>query len=138
MNLCRHNDGKVAGKAATMLWVLWKNRNNWIWNHEKDNRQQLGRLEMNLWHEWEAVQVANSSGGQQVQQVPSAWQPPPQGKFNCNVDAGIHEAAKKTSAGWCVRDYRGRFVLGGSSWIHGKCSTNEGEALALLEAMKEM
>jgi ribonuclease HI len=24
------------------------------------------------------------------------------------------------------------------SWIHGKCSSNEGEALALLEAMKEL
>jgi ribonuclease HI len=29
-------------------------------------------------------------------------------------------------------------VLGGSSWIDGTCSSNEAEALALLEAMKEL
>jgi ribonuclease HI len=29
-------------------------------------------------------------------------------------------------------------VLGGNSWIHGSCSSNEGEALALLESMKEL
>jgi ribonuclease HI len=29
-------------------------------------------------------------------------------------------------------------VLGGSSWIDGMCSSNEWEALALLEAMKEL
>jgi ribonuclease HI len=54
------------------------------------------------------------------------------------VDAGIHADARKTTAGWCVRDYRGHLILGGSSWIHGKCSPNEGEALALFEAMKEL
>jgi ribonuclease HI len=28
--------------------------------------------------------------------------------------------------------------LGGTSWIYGNCTSNEGEALALLEAMKEL
>ncbi|PNY05815.1 cytochrome p450 [Trifolium pratense] len=65
-------------------------------------------------------------------------QKPPQGTYKCNVDAGFHGEARKTSAGWCVRDHIGQFVLGGSSWIQGSCSTNEGETLAMLEAMKEL
>jgi ribonuclease HI len=66
------------------------------------------------------------------------WQPPPRGKYKCNVDAGIHKDARKTSFGWCLRDDRGNFVVGGSSWINGTCSSNEGEPLALLEAMREV
>jgi hypothetical protein len=57
------------------------------------------------------------------------------------VDAGLHDEAHKTLIGWCVREttaVRGQYVLGDSSWIHGSCSSNEGEALALLEAMKEL
>jgi ribonuclease HI len=54
------------------------------------------------------------------------------------VDGGLHDEAQKTSAGWCVRDSRNQYVLGGRSWIHGSCSSNEGETLALLEAMNEL
>jgi hypothetical protein len=36
-----------------------------------------------------------------------SWQPPAQWRYNCNVDAGVHADPRKTSAGWCVRDYRG-------------------------------
>ncbi|MCI22755.1 hypothetical protein A2U01_0043931, partial [Trifolium medium] len=99
MKLCRNSDRKEAGKAAMLIWVLWNNRNNWVWNHEKDQGQQLGIKAMSLWHEWEAVQDAYSSGGQQAQQLQWSWQTPPQGKYKCNVDAGLHEAARKTSAG---------------------------------------
>ncbi|CAJ2672830.1 unnamed protein product [Trifolium pratense] len=55
-------------------------------------------------------------------------------------DDDMHENynVRKTSAGWCVRDCRGQFVLGGSSWILGRRSVNEGEALAMLEATKEL
>ncbi|MCI87469.1 hypothetical protein A2U01_0108752, partial [Trifolium medium] len=52
---------------------------------------------MSLWHEWDAVQDAYSSGRQQAQHMHASWQTPPQGKLKCNVDAGLHEAARKTS-----------------------------------------
>ncbi|PNX76764.1 hypothetical protein L195_g032722, partial [Trifolium pratense] len=44
----------------------------------------------------------------------------------------------KTSTSWCVRDYMGEFKMDGTSWIQGNCSIIEGEAIALLEAMKEL
>jgi ribonuclease HI len=138
MKLCRFSDRKDAGKAAMLIWILWNNRNNWLWNQEKEQWQQLGFKALCFWHEWDAVQRVYSSGNQQVQQHQIEWQPPPRGKYKCNIDVGIHENARKTSAGWCVRDHRGHFVLGGSSWIDGRCSSHEGEALALLEAMKEL
>jgi ribonuclease HI len=138
MQLCRHSSGSDAGKAATVIWFLWKNRNSWVWNKETEHGQLLGCKALNFWHEWQAVQCIYTSNVQQVQQRQSSWQPPPRGKYKCNIDVGVHADARKTSAGWCVRDHRGFFVLGGSSWIDGSCSPHEGEALALLGAMKEL
>ncbi|MCI45435.1 hypothetical protein A2U01_0066674, partial [Trifolium medium] len=69
MELYCNSDRKELGKAAMLIWVLWKNRNNWICNHEKDQGQQLGMKAMSLWYEWDAVQDAYSSGGQQAQQM---------------------------------------------------------------------
>jgi ribonuclease HI len=138
MKLCRHCDRDDAGKVAVLLWILWQNRNNSVWNQDKEHGQHLGYKALLTWHEWKAVQCVYNSGMQQVQQQQLSWQPPPSGKYKCNIDVGVHKDARKTSAGWCVRDHRGYFVLGGSSWIDGRCSSNEGEALALLEAMKEL
>ncbi|KAK2384992.1 putative mitochondrial protein [Trifolium repens] len=138
LKVCQFNDRNDAGKAAMLIWILWNNRNNWVWNQEKEQGQQLGFKAISFWQEWKAVQREYSSSVQHVQQQQVQWQPPPRGKYKCNIDVGIHVDARKTSAGWCVRDHRGQFVLGGSSWIDGRCSSYEGEALALLEAIKEL
>jgi hypothetical protein len=37
-----------------------------------------------------------------------------------------------------VRDYLGRFVLAGTTWLEGGCSVIEGEAVALFEALKSL
>ncbi|PNX82461.1 replication protein A 70 kDa DNA-binding subunit [Trifolium pratense] len=74
-----------------------------------------------------------------AQQIESSlqWQKPPFGWHKCNVDAAFHKKEMKTSAGWCVRDHTGQFVMAGTSWNQGRCSIIEGEAIALLEAMTE-
>jgi ribonuclease HI len=135
LQMCRQAGRVDAGKAAMLVWVIWSNRNNYVWNHEKELGQQLGYRAACSWLEWNTVQREFSSNDQQVPQHQLSWQAPPRDKLKCNVDVGIHNDVRKTSIGWCVRDFRGNFVMGGSSWIHGRCSSNEGEALALLEAM---
>jgi ribonuclease HI len=137
--ICCNSDKQEAGRAGMLIWVLWNNRNNWVWNHEKELGKNLGYKALSLWHEWVVVQRVHTNNNQQEhQQQVLAWQPPFQGKPKCNTDAGVHGDAMKTSAGWCVRDHRGHFVLGGNSWIDETCSSNEAEVLALLEAMKEL
>ncbi|PNY14077.1 putative prefoldin subunit 1-like protein [Trifolium pratense] len=58
--------------------------------------------------------------------------------LKCNIDAGFHAEVGKTSAGWCVRDNMGRFVIAGSSWTNGRYTIIEGEAISMYEAMKEL
>jgi hypothetical protein len=72
-------------------------------------------------------------GGQQVvqQQQPLRW-------YKYNVDAGFHKELNKTSFDWCLRDYKGRFVMAASYWLDGNCSIVEGESIALLEVLNFM
>ncbi|PNX84959.1 cytochrome p450 [Trifolium pratense] len=56
----------------------------------------------------------------------------------CNVDASLHNRLSKTSAGWCVRDFMGHFVVAGTSWKHGNLSVIEEEAEALIAAIQEI
>ncbi|XP_045811195.1 uncharacterized protein LOC123905578 [Trifolium pratense] len=123
-----------------LVWILWNNRNNWVWNNVKDSGQQLCGKAMHLWNEWDAVQQIRDRNNSrpQVHQQNTQWKQPEFGWLKCNVDAGFHIEQGVTSAGWCVRDYLGQFVLAGTSWIKGKCSIIDGEALALFEAMKEL
>jgi hypothetical protein len=135
--ICKSTDMSTSGKVAMLSWVLWNNRNNWVWNQTKESGQQLGYKAIRLWNEWNEVQsISNGLRGQEQHRL--QWQKPQQLWLKCNVDAGFHHESERTSVGWCVRDTMGRFILAGSSWMNGKCALMEGEALAVLEAMNEM
>ncbi|MCH90308.1 RNA-directed DNA polymerase (Reverse transcriptase) [Trifolium medium] len=55
LHLCKSNDANTAGKIAMVVWVVWNNRNNWVWNLTKESGQQLGVKAMCLWSDWRAV-----------------------------------------------------------------------------------
>ncbi|KAK2374683.1 putative mitochondrial protein [Trifolium repens] len=137
LDICSNTDVVTAGKVAMVVWVLWNNRNNWVWNQTKESGQQLGVTAIWMWNEWNEVQAVRNSSNSREQQF-IQWQRPQQNWFKCNVDASFHHDIGKTSMGWCVRDSLGRFVLDGSIWINGMCTVNEGEAMAILAAMKDL
>jgi cell division protein FtsW (lipid II flippase) len=41
-DICRHESQLVAGKVAVLLWIIWQNRNNKVWNDTCTHAQQLG------------------------------------------------------------------------------------------------
>ncbi|PNX70527.1 hypothetical protein L195_g057482 [Trifolium pratense] len=94
-----------------VFWVLWNNRNNCVWNGEKEAGRSVGIKASVLWNEWHEVQLIRTST--------------------------FHKEEMKTSAGCCVRDHTGQFIMAGTSWNQGRCSIIEGEAIALLGAMTE-
>jgi ribonuclease HI len=120
-----------------MIWLIWNNRNQWIWSHEKRNATQLGVQASHMWNEWYGVQsFSNSSRLEEQVQQQLQWTPPRQGWLKCNVDAGFHNNGRITSGGWCLRNERGQFVRAGSYWNNIAHTIPEAEALVLLEAMK--
>jgi ribonuclease HI len=99
----------------------------------------VGFRTRHLWEEWNTANTLNHSAAtRHFDQQQQSWQKPPREWYKCNVNAGFHIEANKSSMGWCLRDHLGRFVLAGTHWKDGSCSVVEGEALALLQAMKEM
>jgi ribonuclease HI len=136
-DICSKESKEVAGRAALMIWLLWNNRNQWLWNNEKRTATQLGVQALHMWEEWFAVQRFHDSTRveEQVQHA-QQWLPPRHGWIKCNVDAGFHNDGRITSGGWCFRNDVGLFVRAGSFWLSGGLSVHEAEALTLLEAMK--
>jgi hypothetical protein len=51
LEMCCNNDSIDAGKASTLIWTLWNNRNNWVWNQEKEQGHQLGYKALRFWYE---------------------------------------------------------------------------------------
>jgi ribonuclease HI len=138
-NICINEDKDTAGIFAMVVWTLWNNRNNKVWNDTNDPGRSIGLRARHLWEEWFAVQQLQhgTTGSEHVQQLLS-WQKPSQGWYKCNVDAAFHREINKTSTSWCLRDHQGRFVMAETSWINGNCSIGEGEALAMLAALRAM
>ncbi|MCH81027.1 cytochrome P450, partial [Trifolium medium] len=137
--MCSAGDREIAGRFAVLIWILWNNRNNKVWNDATESGQGLGYKAKQLWHDWFSVQTLQNGRHQNPEQLqPIQWQKPSHGWFKCNVDAGFHKELNKTSSGWCIRDHLGRFILAETTWMDGNCSILEGEAIALLEALKVM
>jgi ribonuclease HI len=140
LDICRVEDKEIAGRFAVMVWTLWNNRNNAVWNGEHEQGSRIGVKAYQQWLDWEIVQniQQQSSNNNVHQQQVVQWQKPSPGWLKCNTDAAFHNDSNQTSAGWILRDHLGRFVMAGTTWIQGKCSSLEGEAIALFEAIKAM
>ncbi|MCI09099.1 ribonuclease H protein [Trifolium medium] len=41
-DVCKKESKYVAGQMAMLLWMLWHNRNNMVWNEEKINARDIG------------------------------------------------------------------------------------------------
>jgi ribonuclease HI len=71
-------------------------------------------------------------------QSTAGWQQPPFGYLKCNVDASFYNLAGSTGWDWVLRDSSGEFKLAGTNIVNTPFSVLEGEAMALVEAMKEV
>jgi hypothetical protein len=135
--ICSKETKEVAERVALVIWLLWNNRNQWLWNHEKRNATQIGVQAIHMWNEWFELQKCSirTPENEQVQQQ-MRWTPPRQGWIKCNVDASIHCEGRITSGGWCFRNDIRQFLRAGTYWKNVTYSVLEAEALVLLEAMQ--
>jgi ribonuclease HI len=140
-DMCRNENKDVAGKTATLLWFIWQNHNNLVWNDNKTSTQQIGVQTAQFWHQWVMVNGRLNEQHQHVQQqttvnIDEQWQPPSIGYLKCNVDASFYNMAGAT--GWCLRDHNGQFKLAGTNRVKSPLNIFEGEAMAIIEAIEMM
>lgn len=82
---------RVAGRVAVMLWVIWKNRNGWVWNKEKKEANKLGIHAFHSFRDWfMAHNFRPDNNNEEKTHEKILWKPPKVGWVKCNVDAGFN------------------------------------------------
>ncbi|GAU45740.1 hypothetical protein TSUD_77650 [Trifolium subterraneum] len=134
-----HNESSdTVGRVAMLLWCIWKNRNDKLWNDNVHMPRQIGRHAFDAWNDWYSVhklQSNNMSGTTEADVV--RWEKPALDWVKCNVDVAFVSGSGRTSMGLCFRDNSGHFMAGMTQWQQTVISSVEGEAWALLLAMEE-
>ncbi|XP_058759302.1 uncharacterized protein LOC131632582 [Vicia villosa] len=133
LDICSKEDKEVSGRLAVMIDVIWNNRNDYVWQNEKDDATTLGVKAIQIWNDWFQAQD-NSTNNARAQQA-LVWSAPSVGWLKCNVDAAFNNNNDTTNRGWCVRNHLGNFIYAGTSWDPGILPVFEAEALALKEAI---
>ncbi|GAU34530.1 hypothetical protein TSUD_394040 [Trifolium subterraneum] len=136
--VCSNESSDTVGRAAMLLWCIWHNRIDKLWNDNVQMSRQIGRHVFDAWNDWYSVhklQSNNVSGTTEADLV--RWEKPALDWVKCNVDVAFVSGSGRTSAGLCFRDNSGHFMAGMTQWQKTVISSVEGEAWALLLAMEE-
>jgi len=101
----------------------------------------VGRAALASWQDWNDVQQQKISRGVQVpnssvQHSNTFWEKPRLHWLKCNVDVAVHSAIAAISFGCCIRDSDGHFMKAQTMWQQSQMTVLEGEAMALLEAIR--
>jgi hypothetical protein len=104
-----------------LFWSIWHHRNDVIWN---DNPSLPNQIKHDENYNLPPPNI-------------DRWEKPRFGWIKCNVDAAFFCDVGVTTIEACFRDHVGNFMVGFMQRQQSTMSTMEGEAWALLHAMKE-
>ncbi|GAU36753.1 hypothetical protein TSUD_318520 [Trifolium subterraneum] len=137
--ICSNESSDTVGRVTMLLWCIWQNRNDKLWNDNVQMPCQIGRHAFDAWNDWYSVhklQSNNVSGTTKADLV--RWEKPALDWVKCNVDVTFVSGSGRTSMGLCFRDTGGHFMAGMTQWQQTVISSvEEEEAWALLLAMEE-
>ncbi|GAU24827.1 hypothetical protein TSUD_157400 [Trifolium subterraneum] len=137
-DVCSSESSDTVGRVAMLLWCIWHNRNDKLWNDNVQMPHQIGRYAFDAWNDWYSVHKLKSnsvSGTTKTDLV--RWKKPALGWVKCNIDVAFVSGSGKTLLGLCFCDNNGQFMAGMTHWQQTVISSVEGEAWTLLLAMEE-
>ncbi|GAU38637.1 hypothetical protein TSUD_276760 [Trifolium subterraneum] len=115
--MCSNESSDKVGRVAMLLWSIWHNRNDKLWNDNVQTPRQIGRYAFDAWNDWYSVhklQSNSASGTTEANLV--RWEKPALGWVKCNVDVAFLSGYGRTSVGVCFRDNSGQFMAGMIQW----------------------
>jgi len=122
-----------ASLFSCVLWSIWKQRNNKVWDDIVDAQSFVLERAKSLLFDWELAQK-NKLSLNNVTNIKTQAQLPRLTK--CNIDASFPNGENKTGIGICIRDDDGAFVLARTELYAPRCGVHIGEALGLLSALQ--
>ena len=122
--------------AATILWGIWRNRNERVWKGKSRPAAFLLAEALSINNQWQEVQAHKFSPHQMSHPTyQEKWSRPPTGFIKCNVDASISEHSCRMGVGSVVRDSTGAFQMAFHSYQQGLFDPFIAEAVALRETL---
>ncbi|GAU48314.1 hypothetical protein TSUD_405310 [Trifolium subterraneum] len=136
--VCSNESSDIVGRVAILLWCIWQNRNDKLWNDNVQMPRQIGRYAFDAWNDWYSVHKLQSNSESRTTEANLVrWEKPALGWVKCNVDVAFVSGSGRTSMGLCFRNNMGQVMAGMTQWQQTVMSSIEGEAWALLLAMEE-
>ncbi|GAU46394.1 hypothetical protein TSUD_375740 [Trifolium subterraneum] len=98
--ICSNESSDTVGRVAMLLWCIWHNRNDKLWNDNVQMPRQIERHAFDAWNDWYSVhklQSNNVSGNTEADLV--RWEKPTLDWVKCNVDVAFVSGSGRTSMG---------------------------------------
>ncbi|KAL2577286.1 hypothetical protein AAZV13_16G122900 [Glycine max] len=118
-----------------MLWCIWKQRNEKLWENLDTNPNISVSLPMQLLHEWQHARKHSRTPTVSNIQIPATWCKPSLGFLKFIVDAALFKDHKCFGVGICIRDDKGAFVKAITHLSPGWPKPREAEAWGHLQAI---
>ncbi|KAL8110299.1 hypothetical protein AgCh_026140 [Apium graveolens] len=116
--------------------MLWKNRNDLVWNQHSADSAEVIESTISVLNQWRSVQDMDRFMGYITQEDGDEhWNPPPFDSIKINTDATIFQDSDMYSHAFVVQDHNGRLVEAGSKCSRGNLSPDLAEALSIREAL---
>jgi ribonuclease HI len=134
-DLLQQLSNEDASLMACVIWSIWKQRNNRIWNNVIDAQNFVFSRAAALINDWCAVQQARPGTTGQPTTTEIKWNKPANGRVKCNIDASFSSHNNRVGIGVCIRDEKGAYVSAKLDQFSPICDVRVGEALGFLSAL---
>ncbi|XP_062014492.1 uncharacterized protein LOC133731031 [Rosa rugosa] len=95
-------------KLLMIIWAIWKNRNNSLWNDTQQSAQDILLSSFTWLDEFQKARTTNQLS--HVKQQRQRWKPAENGAFKLNVDPAFLSDQTKGGIGGVLRNSSGQFV----------------------------
>ncbi|XP_048499711.1 uncharacterized protein LOC104890046 isoform X5 [Beta vulgaris subsp. vulgaris] len=124
-------DAKIRVKGAYLLWCMWGERNNKVFNGKETPNQVLSqRITRYAEEQGKYAKALYARPSRDVTSSSKVWRLPPAGVHKMNVDASLAEAGW-VGFGGIVRDHEGRVVLSATRKVRANWAPEVAEAKAV-------
>ncbi|KAK9290017.1 hypothetical protein L1049_008180 [Liquidambar formosana] len=115
-----------------VMWIIWNNRNGFLFEGDKLTPQQLMERATILLQEYVKAQNVLKSGGVKNS---ARWKPQTVGIYKVNFDGALFANKKSVGLGVEVRDVEGQPIAAASKQMDGVFPPTQVEAMAMHFAM---
>ncbi|XP_024626712.1 uncharacterized protein [Medicago truncatula] len=129
--------GYEAALFCCILWSIWKQQNNKVWNDVIEAHVAVLDRAKVLLQDWRAAKFYQQQPSRiQNNADTSKWKKPAVGRYKCNIDASFSKHLNKVGIRMCIRDNTCTFVLAKTEWFSPICEVHIRKALGLLSALE--